>query len=1752
MSIAAAENAGLGPCELPLPEQWLVHAQLSQSSQPSSQQYSSPSPALGGPSLGLGGLPSALPQQQQSSSSQQQHSASSQPSASHQQQHQQQLQPKIMNAVVPAVSVPAANKKIRRKPDTKPQSQINKCNNEKRRRELENEYIEQLGEFLQINKRDMTACKPDKAAILSEVVRTFRRLLEQGNRDLTGSNRCSKCSPDCSDSCKLHPVQQGEVSSTEPPLPEPSVNGHSPEKSAYFEAVKYYISNVGWVLLEINSEGVIECATDNVLDVLHYTRTELHGQSIYSYLHTGDHSKLSPILNKNSFELNWDQNEFYSQFIQPPKRTIRTKIRWLLKAPESANDTIEQKQQRQDKYKDLLIISAPVKDDTDAESSSVLCLITLPEDEHHQGPAIESHTMPQTLDEQLTLKLDMTGAVTDFDAATLRKQFTDFLTKETVRSIHDLCHFQDRPRLNEHLQNVMNANGDAQVSSYRLRLGGPDVYVHVKAQTRLFRNNKPNEPDFIMAIHTILNDNEVAMVESGLNNPSSSSSSSLAIPSTSSGSGSSSTTRQMQQITQGVSNMGGPLMSSMLNGSGSGTGSGGPSGLQGALGSVVSPRSSNLSSALLCQQSSDGSGFFPSEFEFEFPHSTYEMESVGVTWDSRPDSRTSVTPVSTPRPPSVTAYSPAAAPMCPSPLTPYHASSAGGQPSPSNNNQQVNNNNNNNNNSMANNNASLFGGFQCQFDDKDKVQEQIQQQQQQQQLQQQQQQQQHQQQMASHDSERLRNLLTTKRPHSNASSSSGLDMDHDHRNPNRILKGLLNSEEDKDSNGNKLSTTTLSQRLPQSVRALQSQGGAVGGGDVSAGLGSARPGPDNKSGSNNMLLQLLNEKSDDDDPEARNRPSELLRQLQKVKDEPKEHPAPLNNEELIQMLRFQGNDRKRPSNEPDEGAAAKRPDDKPSKLREKNKMLASLLANPSKAPTQMLPGHSLPLRIIPDIPTSNVSRQMSSVTSSTASNQTLNNNNLTTSNNNLKHVQQINHLRRQQQQQQMRNSAMPSQSQQPPTSSDIYLSHQQQQQALLQQQLIAAQQRQQNFSSAIQDSGIGSVGSGPFATPSSATSTTSHATPEWDPELNEILNHVIDIAPDGSFADSELNSFLGSIESSASTTPSQSSQQDIQEKLAINAIQKSLMREIENVTSPMQYSGSPPAYPMHGMGPVGSPAGQIPQQAPGTPTTPNPNFTPPPVYQPRMRMSGPGGPSVGQLGNGAPSPSAIAMQKLTHQQQQRERIQEQQRHRLLQQQKQQQMVVPVNATANADLNLGLTPGMQNIESLLNNTVAPNVSLTRANSVVPDSQLSPGFSSSQLMQQQLSPNQRTQLSPQQTAGFQGNPFNNNPGHRMSPQQQQQLVAAGFQQGNPGNQQLSPRQPPFSGSQQMPQASSAALQQQQQQQWQQNNRPSIQQQNPMLNAQLSTVPGFNPAAAGSRQFVAPQRQRSLNSPGAQRQGSFGSTVDGSGFPGPPSPSQSTAVPGPNFGNPVFVSQQMRLQRQGSIPPQATQHLPGSPRPSYGGHGPGPDNSGYGMMFSNSAMQQQHSAGSPGDYFNRSQAGGNNGGGLGTSEHVRQELRAVVSGRAQNAASGGVGGTGGLRTPQSPIGLSPMGGVGTAGAGPGTGTVPGGGGAGGGVMTGVGSTNSVGMGPGSNGSVLSPGMGGITGNLVGNGGGGGGGSGTGSAGGGGGGGNSSGNGDGMQTSQLPGTSSLLNTSGDIDPSMLFNFHLAPKEFFGGNTSR
>lgn len=79
-----------------------------------------------------------------------------------------------------------------------------------------------------------------------------------------------------------------------------------------------------------------------------------------------------------------------------------------------------------------------------------------------------------------------------------------------------------------------------------------------------------------------------------------------------------------------------------------------------------------------------------------------------------------------------------------------------------------------------------------------------------------------------------------------------------------------------------------------------------------------------------------------------------------------------------------------------------------------------------------------------------------------------------------------------------------------------------------------------------------------------------------DPELNEILNTVIDIVPD------YQGNMLGMLpEPSVNVTPIQpQNQQDMNEKMAINAITKSLMQFESNAA----FNNSPPAYSMHNIG----------------------------------------------------------------------------------------------------------------------------------------------------------------------------------------------------------------------------------------------------------------------------------------------------------------------------------------------------------------------------------------------------------------------------------------------------------------------------------------------------------------------------------------------------------------------------------------
>lgn len=128
------------------------------------------------------------------------------------------------------------------------------------------------------------------------------------NSNQTTSICCSLCA---TRNCPVHPVQQGEVSSSESPLPQTTsiLNGPEPEISAYFEALEHYISSVGWILLQVNVEGIIESCTRNIRELIGYEKQELYRTPLYKYLHPNDHSKIHPILRNlikinNSFTIN--------------------------------------------------------------------------------------------------------------------------------------------------------------------------------------------------------------------------------------------------------------------------------------------------------------------------------------------------------------------------------------------------------------------------------------------------------------------------------------------------------------------------------------------------------------------------------------------------------------------------------------------------------------------------------------------------------------------------------------------------------------------------------------------------------------------------------------------------------------------------------------------------------------------------------------------------------------------------------------------------------------------------------------------------------------------------------------------------------------------------------------------------------------------------------------------------------------------------------------------------------------------------------------------------------------------------------------------------------------------------------------------------------------------------------------------------------------------------------------------------------
>ncbi|KAF2881852.1 hypothetical protein ILUMI_24316 [Ignelater luminosus] len=1113
------------------------------------------------------------------------------------------------------------NKK-RKKSDPKPQAQINKCNNEKRRREQENIYIEELAELISANFADMSSLsvKPDKCAILQETVNQIRSIKQRESASQSSD-----------------PVQQGEVSSSRPTILSNEVYG-----PLLLEALEGF-------LFVVNAEGKVEHVTENVATYIKFTREEVLGKSIYNFIHHGDHARFSASLLPMS--IGWAS--------EPANKSRSFNCRLLVK-PDEQDESIEEKQQRVSRYELMHISSTQLRDQVtvsdDEGGDSGPCLLCVASRISHR------ETTPGSSIEQFTTKLDTSGKIIGVDTSGVSATYSQFLNKDLMgRNLQDLCPQQEVNKLTSHLRDTLSA-GQATSVIYKLRLGSQEKYVHVQTKSKLFKANPHSntDTDFMMATHSIIGEHD------------STNSSDPAV--------------------------GGPLMTSVLNG----TRNGAPT----SSANEVSNASTN--NALLNAANSSFTTFpLDSDFSFDlFPTSTWEVESSS-NWNERPESRQSVTSVSTPtpRPPSAPAYSPAAT-VAQSPLAQFVT-----QPSPTTVPNPP---------TPANPYSSSFpfspiaDNFQMeeQKDTKANVLEEASTM------------------ISMADSGRLRNLLTKP---SNSMDSSN---DSENKNKDRILKTLLNRpDEDENKSDSR-----------NSPRGLGGRGSLLGSSDSSKTTSAA--------GGNDMLRQLLNEKNDDDDIEARvglKKQSELLSQLLKPNepnDEPKQEPS-AHDDLLLRNLGFTNSPsppgeparaRKRPSDDRDDNPSKRTTEavsssgvTSGSKLCERNKMLASLLAK--QPANNHLPIPPVPASVISATP-QEILPKVADLNKNTTANTRIGSNlppNLIT---NTRTVPR-----------------MPGPGR-PPNTNYLNLTP------------GDNMQRTQNHQ-------FNQIDSGQYAPATTANTDVWDMQTSSDPLLSDILDQVIDIDPDA-VCNTELFNFLGSVDTAANNNFPHRGEAA---KVVINRIQKSLMQFEADVnkslSSPtISLPGTPPAYSSATMTTQSNQTGGFPQPPPTYPRTAGFHNQRGPV------RTGTGTPQYAIAGGTITTPQQLLIQ-------QRKIIQQQQEHkrRLLQQQQQQQLLIPSNAAA-AEINSGL----QNIDSLLNNTVAPNVSLQRSASV-PESQLSPNYGG-QISQQNQRLNNQQPFSPHsqlaspigQQASFPQTTTVNNyqqGGARLSPHP-------------PFNQQLSPRQ------------------------------------------------------------------------------------------------------------------------------------------------------------------------------------------------------------------------------------------------------------------------------------------------------------------------------------------------------------------------
>ncbi|GBM37608.1 Nuclear receptor coactivator 3 [Araneus ventricosus] len=362
---------------------------------------------------------------------------------------------------------PHAGNKKRKKSESKPHSQINKCLNEKRRREQENIHIEELAELVSASPSDMSSlsCKPDKCAILKETVNQIRT---------------QKTSPE-NELCEE--LQQSEVSSSKPTIIDNHVFG-----AILLEALDGF-------LFIVNCDGKVEFVSDNISNFLKFREDEVFEKNIYNFIHPDDqavfHSNLLLMMPLGNGR-DWSADNNCKTNKQAKHFTCRFRVK-----QEEPEIKMENKEPQQPQYENLNITAnyMPLDNGTEEPRNGMTCIA--------RRAAYEEKRISKI--EQFTTRVNRDGKVVGVDAGSLSASSKKFLTEELDgAAILDFCHPNDLTTLKQHLKETFESDATTCVP-YKFRIG-PERYAKIKTKSKHFQLS--SEDDYVISTHSIIRDND--------------------------------------------------------------------------------------------------------------------------------------------------------------------------------------------------------------------------------------------------------------------------------------------------------------------------------------------------------------------------------------------------------------------------------------------------------------------------------------------------------------------------------------------------------------------------------------------------------------------------------------------------------------------------------------------------------------------------------------------------------------------------------------------------------------------------------------------------------------------------------------------------------------------------------------------------------------------------------------------------------------------------------------------------------------------------------------------------------------------------------------------------------------------------------------------------------------------------------------------------------------------------------------------